>query len=390
MDSSEYEQLVSRAEQLVLLTSTLSSASKVRDDALSLQISRLSGQLGQIQTHLGLNPVPAAPAPISILDGVRHSSLYLRDGNLVIAAPVLEGAGGTLLFRVHQSMLSMQSPVFASMFTLPPPGTNLDVYDGVPYVHLPDDSRDIESVLKVLYDPFELPHKRLDPKTPIRVRRALAMATKYEMDNLRNRIVTQVEADWPSSLAEWDRLEMEARALQEEHDANDEQKVDGLYLDDRLPEPITAIRLSRDFQIPKILPAAVYHLSRLHVGDDWLQLRQEPNQLQLTRTARWDLAEAEDLKMLLRVRETISDFPLVRPKASNSCTSPSECRRWRDTRHFIWITEKDILQVMRKFIEARPSRSLCKYCWNDAKSVIETDREELWADIVAAIAEFDK
>ncbi|KAJ7930008.1 hypothetical protein B0H13DRAFT_1451547, partial [Mycena leptocephala] len=223
-----------------------------------------------------------------------HSSLYLADGNLIVAAPTTEGKGGIMLFRVHQSMLSLQSPIFAAMFTLPRPDANGDIYDGAPFVRMPDDAKDIESLLKVLYNPSELPYKRLDPLTPINVRRTLAMATKYEMEPLRDRIISQLQADWPNTLAEWDRLETEVAGLVREHKHSKSGMVDDLYVDEKLPEPAAAIRLAMEYNVPKIMPSAVYHLSRLSIDDDWLERRKDRTELGYVRTARWDLLEAAD------------------------------------------------------------------------------------------------
>ncbi|KAF8195644.1 hypothetical protein K438DRAFT_1826289 [Mycena galopus ATCC 62051] len=262
-----------------------------------------------------------------------------------------------MLFRVHQSMLSLQSPVFAAMFTLPPPDVNCDIYDGVPFVRMPDDAKDIESLLKVLYNPSELPHKRLDPLTPINVRRTLAMAVKYEMDRLRDRIVTQLQADWPYSLAEWDRLETEIRCLEEEHNNADHYAVDGLYLDERLPEPAAAIRLATEWDIPRIMPSAVYHLSRLTTENDWLEGREDRLTL-VERTARWDLLEAADLKLVLKVREMLTGFyfDALRPPAT-WCGSQSCDDGWRIT-YLRWQLRSDPLELMRKFDEKRPAENL--------------------------------
>ena len=91
------------------------------------------------------------------------------------------------------------------------------------------------------------------------------------MDSFRSRIVRHFEADWPRTLAEWDRLEAEIDYMMEEHqdDKNEDYygRVDGLFLDQRLPEPAAAIRLALEFGIPSILPAAFYTLAQ--TTPDW-------------------------------------------------------------------------------------------------------------------------
>ncbi|KAJ7490351.1 hypothetical protein B0H11DRAFT_1719442 [Mycena galericulata] len=323
-----------------------------------------------------------------IVDGTRHSSLYLADGNLVVVAPISDG-GGTAIFRVHQSMLSRQSPVFASMFTLPHPDANPDMYDGAPFVRMPDDSKDIESLFKVLYNPSKLPYKRLDPLTPIRVRRTLAMATKYEMESLRDRIISQLAADWPTSLPEWDRLETEIRGMEKELKSSDEHTVDDLYLDERLPEPVTAIRLARDFGIPKILPSTFYHLSRLSTEDDWLSYRQNRANLGVNRTARWDLLHADDYKLLLKLREAIQECVDLCPRPNKSCLTPDACANWWRRTNLSWgFAVNDPLDEMRKFVAARPAHSICRVCWTDTTDAIEECRSNMWDNICKCVEEY--
>ncbi|KAJ7648500.1 hypothetical protein B0H17DRAFT_958921 [Mycena rosella] len=355
---------------------------------------RFCGRLASLEAQLdktlhglpGVDPQRVQPSSISAtstLEGTRHSSLYLADGNLVVAA---EGGAGKVLFRVHQSMLALQSPVFASMFTLPAGAVKRDMYDGAPYVLMQDDAKDIESLLKVLYNPSELPYKRLDPLTPINVRRTLAMATKYEMEPLRERIVAQLEADWPTSVAEWDRLGTEVRALRWEHSTSGGYTVDDLYLDDRLPEPGAAIRLAMDFNIPKILPAAFYHLSRLSIDADWLEFRKNRERLGLERTARWDLLEAGDFKLLLKLREVITDFDWTNT-TSKSCNTPDDCDDWWNLTSLRWNNAEDILDCMRQFVETRPARGLCKPCWIASKDAIQQGRLNFWDEICDCIEE---
>ena len=88
-----------------------------------------------------------------------HKKLYLLDGNVAIFAP--QSPGNFIVFRVHQSMLSRISPVFESMFTLPP-GAAEEKYDGVPLVFLPDSADAVENPLMIVYHesyvpPFTLP-----------------------------------------------------------------------------------------------------------------------------------------------------------------------------------------------------------------------------------------
>lgn len=118
----------------------------------------------------------------------------------------------------------------------------------------------------------KLPHPRLHPETPFAVRAMLSMATKYQISYIRDCIVERLESDWPQTILSWDTLEGEIERTTEHSNVH-------WYTDDRFPEPASAIRLARDFNIPSILPAAFYQLSRLNIADDHARQRKEVNSL---------------------------------------------------------------------------------------------------------------
>ena len=99
-----------------------------------------------------------------------HAKLYFDDGNVVFSA-VSSATGDRRYFRVHKSIICRQSPVLADMFALPPlredgcdEGRSMmdrkgedrlkEVYDGVVHVETPDSAEELESFLRVLYDPL--------------------------------------------------------------------------------------------------------------------------------------------------------------------------------------------------------------------------------------------
>lgn len=95
----------------------------------------------------------------------KHDSLYLADGNICLAAPQTIENGNIpqwLIFRVHQTVLSMHSPVFGDMLALQPAvKDNMDTenfFEGVPLVRMPDSAEDLEAMLKALYFGWYVPH----------------------------------------------------------------------------------------------------------------------------------------------------------------------------------------------------------------------------------------
>lgn len=83
---------------------------------------------------------------------LKHESLYLSEGNICLAAVQSSDAEVPkwLLFRVHQTILCLHSPIFRDMLALPAEG-NTEKFDGVPLVRMPDSAVDLEAVLKALY-----------------------------------------------------------------------------------------------------------------------------------------------------------------------------------------------------------------------------------------------
>ncbi|TFY80782.1 hypothetical protein EWM64_g3230 [Hericium alpestre] len=235
----------------------------------------------------------------------RHDALYFDDGNIVMSATSANNPG-SVVFRVHKSVMAKHSPVFADMFSLPDTGTAAETYDGAPLICMPDAAEDLQKLLEALYcqPPFSL--VPLSPHNPSIARPVLALSTKYEITHLRQLIVDRLEADWPLTLEKWDALEDMTMSQRSHH-----YRFPGPFIDDLFPEPASAIRLAHDFDIPTILPAAFYHLLRIPVADDWNLLHKDSPKATAEalwtgrRTAKWDLLRAEDLLTVLRGRDAL-------------------------------------------------------------------------------------
>ena len=65
---------------------------------------------------------------------------------------VPERAKTQTVFKVHKTVLALNSPIFRDMLSLPEVGeSETDTFDGVPLVYLPDNAHDLETLLAVLY-----------------------------------------------------------------------------------------------------------------------------------------------------------------------------------------------------------------------------------------------
>ena len=81
-----------------------------------------------------------------------QSHPYLDDGNVALAA--LSSKGVCHIFRVHRSVLCMQSVIFADMFAVSAPtnAASHETYAGAVLVRMQDDANDLRDLLKMMYD----------------------------------------------------------------------------------------------------------------------------------------------------------------------------------------------------------------------------------------------
>lgn len=74
----------------------------------------------------------------------RCEQLWFHDGSIVLQA-------GSVLFRVHQTILATQSPFFANLFEVPQP-PEAEAYDGCPVIALYDSEEEARMFLLALSD----------------------------------------------------------------------------------------------------------------------------------------------------------------------------------------------------------------------------------------------
>jgi len=215
--------------------------------------------------------------------------------------------------------------VFEGMFALPEiasgsenastsnlPGTLDEMYEGAPVVELSDTEEQVVKLLGVFYDPFSL---SLEPRDYVLHKRLLPLmeiADKYQVDTITSRIKKHIEADWPQTLKEWDKVEEQLKEIQ----SNSRNRFD--LRKAALPEPIAAINFARRFGAEDILPAAFQVLLRTRYSDDWndegllARMRignHDAFELFIRRKrARWRLLSKEDFLLLGKIHDEVKDF----------------------------------------------------------------------------------
>jgi hypothetical protein len=157
------------------------------------------------------------------------------------------------------------------------------------------------------------------------------------------------------------------------------------YPDELLPEPASAIRLARECNIPTILPAAFYHLSRLSIDDDWSKIQRCSEAVKTGCAAEWSLLTAEDLRCLLqgqaklrRAPREILHFRYHREEWSEVCSSAN---RWELLREIeeTCIKSPDVLRVTRDYIEKKNyGDGICHLCSSRIRHDLATFRHALW------------
>ena len=76
----------------------------------------------------------------------RSQEYWFEDGNIVLEAE-------SVLFRVHQSVLSRHSQIFKDTFAMPQAASHKDdCVDGCPIVQVSDTADDIRNLISLLYD----------------------------------------------------------------------------------------------------------------------------------------------------------------------------------------------------------------------------------------------
>ncbi|GJE89661.1 hypothetical protein PsYK624_057670 [Phanerochaete sordida] len=345
-----------------------------------------------------------------------HPTLYFEDGNVVLSAIAADSQ--RQYFRVHRSILCRYSAVLDGMFQIPP--TSDENYDGALHIEMPDSAEELASLLGVLYDPLYAPlspslsrtlsepgshaqqsgtaYKRFCPNTPVLVHGTLKLAIKYECEALRARIVENIEADWPRTLPQWDARRQEIIIARSEHYLRINGKLEGLFLDDRLPEPASAIRIASDFAIPSILPAAFYQLSQISTDADWDAYRANPTaegkHLRFgARTARWKLLDRVDLMRLLHGQKALASYTRAIgtdifgarcPRGSQGCSrARTEC--WKYMQENAPISMDDPLEILHDCMslhEFFTGNDLpCETCTSEISQQAEKKRNELWRSL---------
>ena len=237
-----------------------------------------------------------------------------------------------------------------------------------------------------------IPLRRLSPANVRTIKHLLQVSTGFDIPHIRTQLIPRLEQDWPPTLFRWDSLEVEIEGLK------NVWKDDPIpsYFDDYLPEPASAIRLGFECDLPSILPAAFYHLSRLTITQDRRALRKDPENVKHSelsrRTADWGALAASDfihlmkgqLQLSLAVDEMVLDEPRLYslPKehfVQGGCSLDGQWDFWNEIKRSCKKTH-DVLKMLNECVQRVQSRTeFCCACRLDIQRALKHMRQELWS-----------
>ncbi|KAG5735841.1 hypothetical protein E4T56_gene9366 [Termitomyces sp. T112] len=165
-----------------------------------------------------------------------RSDYWYDDGSIII---IVEETA----FRVHKSILSQHSDVFADLFTIPEPAAReSESLEGCSVVHLQDDLHDFTQVIKAIYKPFyfdELPQNADLRKLLGFISGILKISTKYNLTRIRQKCIDILQGKFPTTLSGCEELVSSGYQY-------------------NATTVVSAIPLARETNVPEILPWAFY------------------------------------------------------------------------------------------------------------------------------------
>ncbi len=225
--------------------------------------------------------------------------------------------------------------------------------------------------------------------TPLRIRGALHLASKYLMTDLRAKLVRIVEREWPLTVHD---LENRTQLF---HDFLCRVREDECEPDEwpafSMPEPAAAVQLAEDFGIQSIMPAAYYELCRCSSNpapEDWNGIKVKGS---LDKPARWSCLSSPSLLKMIRVRnfieeKLVEEFELFKNTTNMDCTTlkAGKCRaildRMVDEEGEILphVQDRDIIMQIRALRLRISDNSLCERCVKTFGSMARDAGEGFW------------
>ncbi|PSR72331.1 hypothetical protein PHLCEN_2v11779 [Hermanssonia centrifuga] len=299
---------------------------------------------------------------------VPHEGLWFEDGNIILIAE-------ETAFRVHRGVLSLHSEVFRNMFLVPQPsdvveGGSTMLGLGCPFVRLHDTPEDLAMFLSILYGKRSIYYK-LEHALPFADLRAmLLLAMKYQVEGISIEAIDRLEACYPFSQLP-------------DYDCEQTRNRDGPPLAIVPEDSIAVVNLARLFDLPRLLPTALYGCCQLDTSKllDGVRYGRE-----LVRLSEEDVRRCFIVKDELMKKKHIMTALIMDPYTSPECSAPTQCRRgvqkltWDGSQQPFW-TNYNPLQLIDSWLDKRTGKLLCSRCAPGIGTRYNQKRLEVWEEL---------
>ncbi|KAG1901450.1 uncharacterized protein F5891DRAFT_1029566 [Suillus fuscotomentosus] len=276
------------------------------------------------------------------------NDLWYDDGSVVLKA-------GNDFFRVHGSILSQKSSVFATIL-LQSQTENTETHEGCPVVALGDDAEELRQLLLTIY---EISYFEDNAQYFVYLCAVLRLSTKYEMKRLRDLALQRLKRGVPTTLASFDDPE---------------------YQDDRATAQknvLAVINLARETKCLELFPCAYYYCSRLPTST-------------IFKGSGGVILALPDItacmlgkEQLLNVqRQTTHPFLYTLPKKTKSGSRCKNRCEGNDRLLLEYLQRQDFRRpcTLEQFIDWEKIGA-CKNCASPHQSVHTKGRQEAWAQL---------
>lgn len=213
-----------------------------------------------------------------------------------------------------------------------------------------------------------------------------------------------LEEDWPTSPIAWLRLRNDEKLYDEDCTRYVTFKK-GEYIEDNFPEPASALRLARDFDIPSILPAVYLKLLYADPTLDWdvIRKKKDTSHGRAIHSARWSLLDQTDMLRLAQGRSRLisrlahvhrafmirsrvcrieddegANCHQILVKQHNEFTAARYSSFWTGVQE---ADKPDPIQVLQKLRDSAADWKLCTSCTELFRNKIAEEIKKQWNEL---------
>ncbi|KLO13614.1 hypothetical protein SCHPADRAFT_940274 [Schizopora paradoxa] len=345
---------------------------------------------------------------------LKHKTLWLPRGDVVLAAASSSDARQWVIFRVQQAVLSRESQVFCDMFAFVDESTASnggdDVIEDLPLIRMHDSLEDLEILLSHLNSPSNVALIRpRRPDFPVKSLPLLRIADKYDLNSMgiiKASIIARLRSDWPTTPEVWDIVD----ELAEKVIRTRETCTVDTWPEEVLPEPVSAAILALELGVDDVLPAIFYEVHRCNPTVDWDRMVEKGWVFQLAkRGARWDKATTQILQIrdvireegerkiialmsnMYRLTEVHRNMGLPRSCVIRKCFLPNDEGYPAIIRSMVkevLTSSQDWLRTLRSGVLQLRCEELgaCDHCASRLDGKVREGRTELWKFLKETVA----